>query len=243
MASLFRRRKAISPLIAGVLYFAIAVAGVTIVVQTGTPALTKMKDVAAIDQAKDTISNLDRIISLVSEEGRGSARVIPLQIKKGDIVVSPETDTISYEIDTQAEVVSPRTRKQIGSLLFASGASVSAYNTTSSWVIENEHLRVNITKNGTASSFAPLSTPSLVRGVYFKDGSVPVDGTVYISVDDNPLSESGMGYTYAEALGSGLSRGRVVAHMNTTDAEYNVYFTLQSGSDFLEIYVGEYMAH
>lgn len=233
-------RKGISPLIAGVLYFAIAIAGITIVVQTGTPALTKMKDVAAIDQAKDSLSNLDRIISLVSEEGRGSARVVPLQIKKGAITISPQTDTISYELETSADVISPRTRKQVGSLVFSSEATVSVYNDSGSWILENEHLRVNITKGGTESSFVPLNSSQLVKQVYFKDKSTSLDGTVSIILDDNIASETGNGYTYAEQAGANLPRGRIVAYMNTTDASYKVYFTLQSGSDFLEMYVGDY---
>lgn len=236
-------RKGISPLIAGVLYFAIAMAGVTIVVQTGSPALTKMKDVAAIDQAKDTLSNLDRIITLVSEEGRGSARVVPLQIKKGIIVVSPGTDTISYEIETSADVVSPRTKRQIGGLVFSSEANVRAYNDSSSWILENEHLRVNISMVGSSVSYAPINSSALVAEMYFKDKATALDGSISILLDDNPASETGNGYTYAEELGLNLPRGRVVAYMNTTDAAYKLYFTLQSGSDFLEVYAGDYYAN
>jgi len=235
-----RARKGVSPLFAGVLYFAIVLAGITLVVQLGTPALSKMKDVAAIGQAKDTLSNLDRVISLVAEEGRGSSRVVPIQIKRGDILLLRDLDEISYEIDTEALVVSPRTKRKIGNLLFSSEATVRVYNDSSSWILENEHLRVNITKGGTSSSFVPLNASTLLKQIYFKDRGLSLDGNVSITVDDNPLAEAGYGYTYAEALGQHLPRGTIVAYLNTTDARYRIYFSLESGADFLEVYAGDY---
>ncbi len=230
-------RKGISPLFAGVLYFAIAIAGVTIVVQTGAPALANMKDVAAIDQAKDSLSNLDKIISLVAEEGRGSSRVVPLQIKRGDFVFSADLDTIAYEIDTKADVISPGTQNQVGALIFSSGSSVNVYDNGASWILENEHLRVNLTMAGNSSSYASLNTSGLIEGIYFKDTETPFDGTVEILIDELAAAGIGNGYTYAEEIGLNIARGRVIAHMNTTTAFYDVYFTLQSGSDFIDISV------
>ncbi len=236
-------RKGISPLFAGVLYFAIAIAGVTIVVQTGAPALANMKDAAAIDQAKDSLSNLDKIISLVAEEGRGSSRVVPLQIKRGDFVFSADLDTIAYEIDTRAEVISPGTRTSIGALIFSSGSSVNVYDNGASWILENEHLRVNLTMAGNSSYYAPLNTSGLVEDIYFKGTGTHFDGTVDILIDESATAGNGTGYTYPEETGLNIARGRVIAHLNTTAASYDVYFTLRSGSDFIDISVKNFNIH
>ena len=236
-------KKGISPLFAGVLYFAIAIAGVTIVVQTGAPALSNMKDVAAIDQAKDSLSNLDKIISLVAEEGRGSSRVVPLQIKRGDFVFSADLDTIAYEIDTRAEVISPGTRTPIGALVFSSGSSVNVYDNGVSWILENEHIRFNMTMAGNSSYYAPLNTSGLVEDIYFKGTGTRFDGTVDILIDESIAAGNGTGYTYVEGTGLNIARGRVIAHLNTTTASYDVYFTLRSGSDFIDISVKNFNTH
>ena len=233
----FRKRKGIAPLLAGALYVGIVSVAVLIVVQAGAPALTKMQDVAAVDQAKDSLTNFDKIIQDVATEGKGSTRVVPIQLKKGDLTIDSSTDTIEYTLDTKAEIISPRTKRVVGNMIFKSNANAMVTDNGTDLIIENEHLIAVFNKTGNSTGFAQMNISSSIRSVYLKDTSTTFNGAIRIRIDGIASNEIGNGYVYAEKVGRDLARGRIIAHMNNSAADYDVYFTLESGRDhiFIEI--------
>lgn len=239
-----RHRKAISPLLAGALYIGIISAAIILVVEIGGPAIVKMQDVAALEQAKDALSNLDRVIGDVASEGTGSTRLVPVQIKKGNIFVESATDKTYYSLDTKAELISPRTRKDVGNMFFSSNANVEVTDSGTEITVENEHWRVVFNKTGNSSEFAPINTSALIKSIYLKDAVRYLNATISVEVDADPASAVGNGYVYAQKTGKGLARGTVIAHVNNTAADYNLYFTLESGRDhFSEVAVRDYHSH
>lgn len=235
--------KGMEPLLSAAIYIGIAIAAVTTVVSIGGPAIEKMTDVAAVDQARDALANLDRIMRAVSAEGFGSTRVIPLQLRKGDLLLDPTQNIIYYELDTLAEVISPRTRRVFGNIIMAANAISSAAENDTDFTLQNEHLRVVIAKIGNETNFQSINASQLVRSIYLIDESKLLNGNVSIRVDDDPQREVGLGYTVADDIGSNLPRGRVIAFVNATRASYNIWFTLESGADFLTIEAKNYTAH
>lgn len=233
----FKKRKGIAPLLAGALYVGIVSIAVLIVVQTSGPAITKMQDIAAVDQAKDSLTNFDKIIQDVAAEGKGSTRVVPVQIKKGNLEVSSSDDNVEYRIDTKAEITSARTRREIGNLIFKSNANVKVTDNGTDLIMENEHLVATFNKTGNSTDFGTLNISTALRSLYLKDTSTAFNGVIRVRIDGLASNEIGNGYVYAENVGSGLARGRIIMHVNNTAADYDVYFTLESGRDhiFIEI--------
>ena len=84
--SLMGKRKAISPLLAGVLYVVIALATITIVLQVAFPVIASLQDAAAVGQAEKAMRILDQTISLVAREGVGSTRITTLELRKGNFL-------------------------------------------------------------------------------------------------------------------------------------------------------------
>lgn len=238
------KRKAVSPLLAGALYVGIVSVAILIVVQTGSPAITKMQDIAAVDQAKDSFAVLDKVIQDVASEGRGSTRVVPVQIKKGDVIIDSSNDWIEYGLDTNAEMISPRTRRSVGNLIFGANTNVLVTDNGTDIVIENEHLIAIFNKTGNSTDFAPVNISTAVKSIYVKDTNMTFDGVIRVRIDNLASNEVGNGYVYAEETGARLARGRIIVHVNNTDADYNVYFTLESGRDHLnEISVRNFNQH
>lgn len=241
---MFTSRKAISPLLAGALYVGIVSVAILLVVQIGSPAITKMQDVAAVDQAKDALASLDKVLEEVASEGRGSTRVVPVQIKKGNIHVESANDKIYYTLDTKAEIISPRTKREIGSLFFSSNANVDVTDNGTDIIMENEHWIADFNKTGSSSGFAPLNTSFAIKHIYLKDAGNSLNARIFIRVDGSPASEAGNGYVYAQKTGRGLAKGTVIVHVNSTAADYNIYYTLESGRDhFSEVAVKDYNSH
>ncbi len=238
-----RKRKAISPILSGVLFIAIVNIAVIIVTQTGMPAIEKMQDAAAIDQAKDTLTTLDKVIREVAAEGKSSTRVVPIQLKKGTLTVDNESDKIYYMIETEAEVISPRTKVNIGNLYFASNANVIVKDNGTHFIMENEHEKIAFHKLGNTTSFVSINASTVMDYMYLKDTGTYLPASLSVIVDNDPLQEAGNGYTRAETIGTGLMRGRIIAHVNQSVSDYDIYFTLEGGADFMQVEVRNYVSH
>ncbi len=241
---LLAKRKAIAPLLAGALYVGIVSVAILLVVQIGSPAITKMQDIAALDQAKDSLANLEKVLESVAAEGKGSTRIVPVQIKKGKIYVESANDKIYYSLDTKAEIISPRTKREIGNLYFSSNANVDVRDNGTDIVLENEHWIATFNKTGNSTSFVPLNSSFAIKHIYLKDAGRDLNARLFVRIDADPSSEAGNGYVYAPRTGSGLAKGTVVVHVNSTAADYNLYFVLESGRDhFSEVAVKDYNSH
>lgn len=236
-------------LIGGVIFLALTISAAVIIYQAGLPAVQELQATAAVDKMKSTLSELDSIIRAVAGEGQGSKRTVFISSEPGILTINGTANTIIWELETTAPVISPRTSQQFGNLIVGSNleASVEEGNFTRvspevpAFIMRNAHLDVYINRTGSPSSQTPISTNALVLAIYNKDLDSWLDnpGFLEISIDSQENSKSGTGYTQAEALGDNLPFGKVTAFMDTTYLDYNLFFILESGADFLTIEAGQ----
>ena len=229
------KKKAISELIGGVLFIGISMAAIILVMNLSAPKITEMKDTIAIDQAKDMLASIDRVIRDVASEYPGSTRILPIHIKAGHLNIDGNNDKIYYEYDTNANVISPRSKRRIGNLWFSSNTNVSLYNDSTHYYMENKHLLVNISKHGSSSNHVSINPDHLIDSIYFKDKNQLMTDNITIHIDGSALS--GTGYNWAEDSGTELARGKIINFFNTTTANYTIQITLESGADFIQIQV------
>lgn len=237
-------RRGIS-IISGVIFLAITIAAVMLVYQAVSPAVKKVQSAAAVEGMKGVFSELDEIIQSVASEGTGSKRTFDLTVDVGKVIVNKTEDAIYWQLETNAEVVSPRTSQRMGSMTVGSNMETRGYEgnyTFSSpqkrcYILENEHLRVYLKKIGTPSSHASYNTSNLLVAIYNKDMDRWLNDTGFldIGVDFNSTSKRGTGFTMLLTQGYNLPYGTVSAFMNSSHADYHVNFTLESGADFIEI--------
>lgn len=227
-------------LISGIIFLAIIIVAVTLVYNLSIPIVKKIQTSASIEKMKTTLLELDNIIRKVSLEGNGSKRTKTLKINEGKLVADADKDMLYYEIITNARIISPRTMQTMGNLIFGSNLETSAkegnYSNTSAFILENKHLIIYIKKIGSEKSPQYYNTSNLLLAVFQKDLSqyIPLK-TLEISIDSNPDSESGMGYTLLEKESDNLPYGKVIAFMNSSYLNYSIEFILESGADFIEI--------
>jgi hypothetical protein len=113
------------------------------------------------------------------------------------------------------------------------------YQGKAAYVLENEHIKAYFSKIGSPSNQANYNTNQILLGIYQKDlGEWMPLQNLEISLDGNPQSETGSGYTILEQTGTDLPYATVSAYMNST-SNYFVNFTLESDADFLTIEGGE----
>jgi hypothetical protein len=224
-------------LISAIVFIAITISAMALIYQAGVPILQRMQSSAALDRMTSDFTELDEAIQRVASEGNGSRRVFDLDTGEGRLSLDTAGDEISWQLDAENSVLRPRTARYLGNVVSGSNLGASLYEgvhgTYQAYILENGHIRAYIRKVYPEQAY---STGTLLLDVYQKDLGewLPFDW-MNISIDGEPASEGGTGYTEAERLGMNLPRARVTAWMDSSYANYTVSFTLESGADFIII--------
>lgn len=227
-------------LISGILFIAITLSAIAIAYNLAVPIVGRMQSTAAFERMKVVMGEMDSFIQEVASEGNGSRRIFNFRIAQGNMLVDPERDAIFWALDMDALVVSPRTALVLGNLVIGSNLETTAqeglYSGIPAFMLENEHLRIYFRKIGSPQYPESYNTSQILLALYQKDLSQWLDlESMYITIDGNPSSELGVGYTELDKTGYYLPYGTVRAYMDSTYSDYVIEFTLESGADFLEI--------
>ena len=229
------KRKSQSSFIAGILFITILVAGVSIAYVATKPRLDSMKDVAQVEQAMHTMSIIDEAARAVSSEGSYSTRKVSLSISDGTIRIEDLTDKVYYNLKTKSKIVSPRSSTKSRNLIIYSNSDVSINQYSDYYILENQHLRLNLIRNGTSSSYANISTGNLLTSIYFKDDDKTINDGFAIKIDNALVS--GTGYSYTTGTGSDITKGTVIYHIefsqDSVSYSADIYITLETGADFI----------
>lgn len=226
-----------------VIFLAVIISLIFLVYAMASPIMYSMQVSGAFEQAKSMMLSLDDLIHEVASEGKGGRRSFHVTLGAGTTTLNESTDSISWALDTDAMIVSPRSMQQIGNLIVGSNLDTQAYEGSYSgqdaYVLENSILRVFVSKIGSEQSPQPYNTSELLLGVYNKKllRWMPME-RLEISIDNSLASMSGTGYTELATAGYNLPKGEVLAHISTPYTylnNYTISFSLESEADFLII--------
>ena len=231
--------------LSGVIFLALVAASVYLVYQSGVPMIRNMQSSAAVERMKDVFLEMDEAIQQTASEGRGSKRNLNLRIDSGKLKINGSQNAIIWELETGAEVVSPRTSQRIGNVVIGANMESTAWEgnyTLASpeipcYILDNGHLRAYIRRIGLPSSHASIDTGDILVALLNRDTGEWLNSSnlLEISIDGNATSEAGTGYTRLVESGYNLPYAVVTAFVNSSYADYYVNFTLESGADFLEL--------
>ena len=218
--------------ISAVLYVLLISVVIVIVLEGGTPIMNNLRDKSVFVQTRDNFVNLDKHIQDVGSAGPGSQRIVPLEIKKG--ALSVENNQIKWEMDTKSAVMQPRTSIDLGNLRLGSDSDVDAYETNSTFVLENFHIKAVFSKIGNESNYGTVNSTSILTSMVYKVNEGTTAGDFDFLIDNSLIDSDG----YSKLLDEGFSLGSatVVFYLNMSGgAVHNLYFTLDSRSDYLKV--------
>ena len=235
-----RIRKKSQIWISVIIYTLVSVLALVLILNTGIPILTEMKDRAVFSKIKDVMLDLDRHITEIANQGEGSQATVSFEIRDGEVIFTD--NQLMWELETKSKIVSPRTKTVLGNLIISSNANVRTYELSDSYMmnttIEDDSFSVKINKKGTVSSWEYYNTSEIIEYIQYND--YQIDGSKFnFNLNNNITSARGTGYTEMVPSGNNtnLGRAKVIAHMNSTFAVYDLEFTLESYSDFVTVKV------
>ena len=223
--------KGISVYISWVIILVVVVIGIGLVLSSGIPIIEESKDVVSLSEAEQFFTQLDSSITEVSQEGIGSSRL--LRVPSGDYTLIDR----GVEFRALGSSFEPLSRRFIGNFAIFGGSDVTcaeeAFEGTSAYRLENTFLRAYLkVASGT------VDTAENIMSIRSKAGNftiTPTDSSIMI--DSNPATSSGDGFSELTRQGSGLPQCRVHYEVNSTTVSYDIFYTLHSGADFIQVEV------
>lgn len=230
-------------MLSAIILIGITIIAVSIVYNSGVPILKKLQEASEVERMKEAFSKLNDVILDVASGGNGTRRVIYLGMNFGRFWINKTRDCIYWELKTPSHIVSPRTRKIEGNLIFGSNLEVYAneteYKGEPAYLLENEYLKVYLRKFGSPGNPEPCNTKDMLLSVYNKHTRTFLNlDSLEISIDNQSSSQTGQCFTLLSPKGYNLPSSTVTFYINSNYIDYYVNFTLLSGTDFLIIQGG-----
>jgi len=224
--------------VSAVLYTFITIVIVALVLQIGLPYITKIKQYGEIRQAETVIKNIDDVISVVASEGSGAQRRIAFALSD-PMDINGKSDVISVTKTTTAEIVSPHRKKMMGNYFMGANLTVNAYPTkigdVNVLVMENEHLYFAVRKLDVNT---PTTLDNLVVQVRRKDTNSVFNGKLDFYLDNHKDATVDVSTSFKNS-GYRIGRGWIVADVYGVGYHYKINFILESGFDFVRIYISD----
>lgn len=223
------------------LYVGISVAAISGAMTVGIPALENQQEAASIQKAQQFMQTLDSNIQEVVAEGEGSTRTLRLNLERGRLFYDNDTNSLIYELESDAPVISPQASRSSGNVILSSNADVSVKETTvggtECFLMENEHIRTCIKKVGAQNNPESINTSELLVLYEFKSdsGNKQLNADMTVELNDQQSTSYGEGYTYAPDTGEFIGTGEVVATVSTSTFTYDVIYQLPTGADFIKV--------
>ncbi|MFH1315892.1 MAG: hypothetical protein ABII01_00045 [Candidatus Woesearchaeota archaeon] len=239
--------------ISAVLYILIVSVAMVLILQAGLPLLNNMRDRASYTRAKDTMVGIDKQIIDVASEGEGSQRIIPIEIKQGELIFDDDNNNMRWQLSTKTKVIEPRSKIELGNIDVFTNVDVNTLDAvecfpdseTECYLLENSRIRVKLLKVLQGDPKTSTSTEELIQEIEFIDSGEKMTDNIEFGV--NGAGNSGKWYTELSPSGNNtdIDKASVTLHMidtGTTPKKYDLKITLESEADFIktELNVIEY---
>lgn len=228
-----------SPLISGILYLLVSIVVVAIVLQIGIPYLNRLQEYGEIKNIEETLKSMDETISVVAAEGTDSQRKITVTLSRDSMDINGLSEMITVKKDTEAKIMNPRTRKSQGNYFKGVNLEVDAYsgtlNDVNVLIMENQHIYFAVKK---LDSNTEIKANSLVQKLQFKDQGADMNAQVNFFVDSHSGEDLNISTAFEQ---SGYNQGwaEIKAAVYGNGYHYNVHFRLESGTDFVRIWISD----
>lgn len=97
--------KGVDVIIATILVIAISIAGITLVLYLGSPALGRLQEINLFQEGFNTLIKIDDSVRDVTQEGEGSTRVLKLSISGGEYTIDVEKEAVLFSMRTDAQII------------------------------------------------------------------------------------------------------------------------------------------
>lgn len=213
---------------------AVIITAIGVVVSVSNPLIEASKETNVMRDSEYLIRLMDNSIREVVKEGVNARRTVNIQ-SSGEIETLPEEDSIQISFTSKAGLADYLTRFMKGNVLLVAGNDVSCSNITNI-TMENTFINVTLKKTERTSPLQAINTTENIISIHEKTRNT-MASFVNSSIIINGNHSTARGTGYSELLRAGRGLPLCTAHffVNNSAIEYDVYYTLYAGADFLTV--------
>jgi len=145
-----------------VIYTLIGLAIIGVLLSLVKPAIEEKKDQVLLEQSLDILNSIDSEIEDVKYYGVGNSRTIEIKIRKGELSVEPDEDSIKFVMESEYMYSEPEQVVEIGRIKALTKKKGKIYEVH---LVLNYSNSINLTWEGkeTTKIFQASPTPYMVR--------------------------------------------------------------------------------
>jgi len=221
------------------MYLLISIIVVGIVLQIGVPYLNRLRAYSEIKNLQETMIDLDETISIVASEGEDSQRQFSITLSEDSMDINGLSELITVKKETEARIMNPRSRKSQGNYFYGVSLETDAYASTledtNVYVLENEHIYFSVRR---LDENTQIKAENLVTRIHFKDSDADLNALIDFYMDSDSATDLNIATSFTKS-GYNIGWGEIKAAVSNSTYSYNVFFRLESGSDFVRAWVSD----
>ncbi len=97
--------KGVSVIIASAIIIVISISIIFLVLQLGSPATQRTKEILLMQEGKNTLISIDNTIRSVSEEGQGSTRILKISVTDGYYSIDADEEAVIFSMDSFSQII------------------------------------------------------------------------------------------------------------------------------------------
>ncbi|MBI2971402.1 MAG: hypothetical protein HYY37_03235 [Candidatus Aenigmarchaeota archaeon] len=221
-----------NPLVTMTLVVLMSIGAIALVITVVKPVADRTVSNSVIRDATSAMEMLDNAIREVASEGAGSKRVVKFTAPR-EFEVTGQEDSLQFKLESGAEVIEYLSRRLAGDIVQIAGNDVRCDDAGSNLTQENSFVSIAYKKVPKASTLASITTENMTLMIKEKtNGTAVYPANSSIIINGDTSSKNGTGYSEVLWKGTNLPLCIVHFYINST-YEYDVYYTLYAGADFV----------
>ncbi|MFP4634156.1 MAG: LamG-like jellyroll fold domain-containing protein, partial [Candidatus Aenigmatarchaeota archaeon] len=110
------KEKGINPLISAIFILVITIAGITIVLRIGMPAIEEAREGTVLSEARQNLGIIESMIDTVKHGAKSETRTDLIEVNHGEYHINGTDNTIRFEYDVGTDFISPEICRKDGNV-------------------------------------------------------------------------------------------------------------------------------
>ncbi|MDD3263966.1 MAG: hypothetical protein PHT94_03650 [Candidatus Nanoarchaeia archaeon] len=211
--------------VSSILYFSLAFIVIILVLNYLSPTLDKIKLNSELKVVESEAKKIDTILKELVKEGKGSQKIINLDLKGTNIIAS--NDSLKIMLGDSFDI---KERKISENVVISNRDELIILENETHYVLSNSFIQIIINKIGEKDNFEPINTSNIISNIKNLENNININSNFTFFVGD--ILETSTGYGYTELLKNPLydSYARVNIYVYNEIVNYMFSVVIESES-------------
>jgi len=220
--------------VSSILYFSLAFIVIILVLNYLSPTLDNIKLNSKLKVVESEAKKLDTILKELVKEGKGSQKIINLELKGTNIIASD--DSLKIMLGNNYDI---KEKKISENIIISNRDELEISENSTNYIVSNSLIRMIINKVGSNETFEIINTSNIFKEIKNIKNDININSNFTFFVGD--MIETSLGYGYTELIKNPLydSYAKINVYVYNEIVNYMFSIVLESGNNYIN-FLGPY---